>query len=199
MSTSVDRRVVRTRTALREALLSMLRRKNYEEISVQDIIDAAGVGRSTFYMHCSSKEDLLRRGLRMLRAEIEEGVSEHGRSGALSFSRKLLEHVAANRDVCAGLGRSRGREVLLHELRAIALDLLRKDLVCLSGNAAMPQEMVEQFIVGAFMSVLVWSVERKRPPMEVDAMFQRLVLGCLQCAHAEPNPSHGPRAVTSLS
>src|SRR5215203_5096896 len=43
-----DRRVRRTRQLLRSALLSLIIEKGYERITVQDILDRADVGRSTF-------------------------------------------------------------------------------------------------------------------------------------------------------
>jgi hypothetical protein len=47
----VDRRVRRTRELLRGSLLSLIAEKGYERVTVQDVIDRAGVGRSTFYAH----------------------------------------------------------------------------------------------------------------------------------------------------
>lgn len=58
----LDRRVRRTRRRLKEALLTLIDERGYEGITVQDIADRADVGRSTFYSHFASKEDLLFRG-----------------------------------------------------------------------------------------------------------------------------------------
>jgi AcrR family transcriptional regulator len=180
MPATVDRRIARTRRSLRESLILLLRRKNYDDITVQDIIDEADVGRSTFYAHCSGKEDLLRRGLQMLRPELAEGRSDSRAPQArtLTFSLKMLEHVTAHRDVYPALGRSRGREILLRELRLVALELLRENLDAMSLDESVPRELAEQHIVGAFMSVLVWHLERKPnySLAQLDAMFQRLVL-----------------------
>ena len=54
----VDRRVDRTVTALRKALIDLILEKHYDSITVQDIIDRANIGRSTFYTHFVGKEDL---------------------------------------------------------------------------------------------------------------------------------------------
>jgi len=54
-----DRRTMRTRSALKDALIQLILEKHYEEITVQNIIDRANVGRSTFYAHFHDKEDLL--------------------------------------------------------------------------------------------------------------------------------------------
>jgi len=54
-----DRRTQKTKKALANALKSLVLEKAYDEITVQDIIDRANVGRSTFYIHYESKEQLL--------------------------------------------------------------------------------------------------------------------------------------------
>ncbi|MFB9328671.1 TetR/AcrR family transcriptional regulator [Paenibacillus aurantiacus] len=55
----LDRRIVRTRSMICEAFLSILHRKVYDEISVVDIAEQANINRSTFYAHFIDKEDLL--------------------------------------------------------------------------------------------------------------------------------------------
>src|SRR5262244_2336456 len=64
-----DRRVQKTKSLLHEALGSLIREKPYDGIVVQEILDRANVGRSTFYMHFSDKDDLLVSGIHdMLRS-----------------------------------------------------------------------------------------------------------------------------------
>eukprot|EP01030_Chromulinospumella_sphaerica_P029807 gene29807-30280_t len=48
-TTGLDRRSARTRNALHLALLQLIHSRDYDEISVADIAEAANVGRSTFY------------------------------------------------------------------------------------------------------------------------------------------------------
>ena len=54
-----DRRVQRTRRLLHKALMSRVLEKKYESITVQEILDRADVGRSTFYTHFQDKDELL--------------------------------------------------------------------------------------------------------------------------------------------
>lgn len=54
-----DRRVRRTKKALKESLISLIQEKEFREISVKDIVQLADLNRGTFYKHYQYKEDLL--------------------------------------------------------------------------------------------------------------------------------------------
>jgi tetracycline repressor-like protein len=58
MAKKADRRVQRTQQLLEAALLSLIKQKPFDAISVQEIIDRANVGRATFYAHYDNKVDL---------------------------------------------------------------------------------------------------------------------------------------------
>src|SRR6478672_9611951 len=52
-----DRRTRRTRHKVSGALVDLIKEKRFDDITVQNLIDRAGVGRSTFYSHFRDKED----------------------------------------------------------------------------------------------------------------------------------------------
>ena len=60
MEKKTDRRVARTKAALMSAFVGEILSRGYESVSVEDIARRADVGRSTFYMHYRSKDELLR-------------------------------------------------------------------------------------------------------------------------------------------
>jgi AcrR family transcriptional regulator len=66
-----DRRIQRTRRLLQDALVGLILEKGYEAITVQDILDRANVGRSTFYEHFYDKDDLLLSSFEFLRDDFE--------------------------------------------------------------------------------------------------------------------------------
>ena len=53
-----DRRVQRTRAMLQKALIGLISERGYDAITIQHIVDRANVGRTTFYLHYSSKNEL---------------------------------------------------------------------------------------------------------------------------------------------
>src|SRR5262245_14334642 len=69
-TTTIDRRVARTRAMLHEALLSLIAEKRYETITVEEICERANTARSTFYAHYTDKDDLMRSGFKTLRKTI---------------------------------------------------------------------------------------------------------------------------------
>jgi AcrR family transcriptional regulator len=56
---TLDPRIRRTRQLMQQALATLLEKKEFEEISVQDIADAATINRATFYDHYTDKFGLL--------------------------------------------------------------------------------------------------------------------------------------------
>jgi AcrR family transcriptional regulator len=181
---AIDRRVARTRKTLHHALISLILRKDYEAITIEEICDAADVGRSTFYAHYTSKDDLHRSGIEHLRRALVDRQKEAQANPArlegrgLTFSRTLFEHAHAHKDLFRALAGSRGGAIALASISKIIADVVRDELAATANSAdTVPREFVAQYVVGACMAVLTWWLERgaKLPPQRVDAMFQRLV------------------------
>ena len=175
---NIDRRVARTRAAMRNALIHLLRRKPYGEITVQEILDEADIGRSTFYAHCSGKDQLIRLSFGLLRSELEkagEGTATDT-PRLLPFSLPVLQHLAYHRDLYGAFADERGSELLFGELRLLVLDLVRGDLKRFPAND-IPSAVSLQFIAGAFTALAGWWLNGKvvLPPAELDALFQKLV------------------------
>ena len=182
---ALDRRIPRTRAMLQNALCSLIARKGYEAITIKDICEAAHVGRSTFYAHFTSKDDLKRSGFEPLRKQLVGRQKEalalardpKGRS--LAFSLAMFEHARDHRDHYRALVGSRGGTVSLGTIRKMLSGLVRDELAATTDrNSAdvIPREFVVQYVVGAFMAVLTSWLDggAKMPPEQINAMFCRL-------------------------
>src|SRR5437867_5173407 len=80
----VDRRIQRTRKTLHEALMALVLEGPYDSITVQQILDRANIGRSTFYTHFQDKDELLMWGTQHLRTTLSAAQKETGASAAAS-------------------------------------------------------------------------------------------------------------------
>ena len=69
---SVDRRILRTKLAIREALVDLIDEKGFDALSVRDITERADINRGTFYLHYRDKFDLLEQTELGIIQDIEE-------------------------------------------------------------------------------------------------------------------------------
>jgi AcrR family transcriptional regulator len=183
---SIDRRVTRSRTMLHKALMSLILKKDYEAISVQDICDAANIGRSTFYAHYTSKDHLKRAGLdqhlrRLLIHRPKDAPAALGANSGqrLGFSLAMFEHAAGHKDLLRALAGGRGGAIALGTIRQIISDAVRGELAATANKhsaAAVPHDLIVQYVAGAYMAVLTWWLDggAKLPPQRIDAIFRRL-------------------------
>jgi AcrR family transcriptional regulator len=180
-----DRRIPRTRGMLQQALMSLILKKDYETITIQDICDEANVGRSTFYAHYTSKDDLKRSGFEHLRKDLADrqrsalAIPGDVRSRSFGFSLTMFEHARDHRELHRARVGNRGGTIALCGIRQIISDLVRDDLAATRGNSssdAIPRELVVHYIVGAYMAVLTWWLDggAKLPPQQVDEIFRHL-------------------------
>jgi AcrR family transcriptional regulator len=128
-----DRRVRRTRELLRAALLSLIEEKGYAAITVQDILDRADVGRSTFYAHFTDKEDLLRSGFDEFRSTTPADMQPTAASAGakVEFLEPMLSvfrHVDEHRARWKPLAGKGGAELVIRVLQERVEDLVREHL-----------------------------------------------------------------------
>src|SRR5262249_29821991 len=74
----MDRRVRQTRDALGDALIQLMHKKPFDSITVQHVLDRAGVSRSTFYTHYRDKNDLFLSDVEDFLDMIAFALSRHG-------------------------------------------------------------------------------------------------------------------------
>jgi AcrR family transcriptional regulator len=187
-----DRRVLRTRAMLLDALLDLLVERDYEGLSVQDIVDRANVGRSTFYTHFLDKRELLLSGVGQLQTLLAGQRS--GADGAalrseqpLGFSLPLFLHVEGNMRFCRALLGPRCGAVIEPHFQRLLGDLLRADLssrVLTGATPVVPLDAVVPYIVSAFIGLLRWWMEQpnRSSAEEVDRQFRALSLPALTAA-----------------
>ncbi|WP_458458449.1 TetR/AcrR family transcriptional regulator [Pseudobutyrivibrio sp.] len=92
---SKDLRVRRTLTAVRKAFNDLVLTRNYNEISITDLTEKAGINRKTFYLHYSSLDDLVAEVEEEMSKEILDNIGEYARKldleGCITYFYKYLE------------------------------------------------------------------------------------------------------------
>lgn len=190
-----DRRVERTQQLIRGALLSLIREKGFEALTVQEIIDRANVGRATFYAHFDNKDDLLVSGFDDLRASLRARQREalsRGRTiedRVFGFSQEVFAHTYEYREIFRAMVGKRSGAAVQRLLHKLLVELVREDVreaVSRKQNNAMPSEALVQFIAGALFGLLMWwlSGKARLSILEINALFRKLAIPALQAARA---------------
>jgi AcrR family transcriptional regulator len=181
-----DRRIVRTRGALQEALIGLILEKGYDAITVNDIIGRANVARSTFYAHHGGKESVLLEGIGALReflskAQREARGGSNARAPLLAFSLAMFEHADGHRDLYQALMRDRGGAAAMNAIRQMLARLIHREMneASAAGKKAgsVPVEAVIRFTTDAFLSVMTWWIDAKprMTPADGDRIFRQLI------------------------
>ena len=176
-----DRRVRRTRRALHDALLTLMIEKSYDAVTVQDIIDRADVGRSTFYSHFTDKRDLLDSGFEDLNQLLAQPPSAaRGREGMLRFSLPLFQHAHAHQRLAQALVTRRGASPVQDRFHQVLTSTIRAELdelVAQHQGAVRADDLTVDYIAGALQAVITsWlDTAPHKTPREVDALFHTLV------------------------
>ena len=153
MSTQ-DRRITKTRKAIYAAFLQLLNQKNFETITVQEIIDLADVGRSTFYSHYESKELLLDELCRYLfhhLFEREENITTK------AYLTHIFSHFKKNQDHVSSLLLSKNDyffRQLQKELEHHVYPMVEADLQII--HPKIPASYLKHFVVTNFIETLTW-------------------------------------------
>src|SRR5258708_36100532 len=131
---AIDRRVARTVAMLHEVLMSLILKKRYEAITIKDICDVADVGRSTFYAHYTSKDDLKRSGLEIMHRQLVDrqrdarATAGDIKDRSFGFSLAMFEHARDHIQLYRAMAGGRGGAIALGKIRQILFDLVRDEL-----------------------------------------------------------------------
>ena len=190
--TITDRRVQRTRRLLHKALMSLILEKKYECITVQEILDRADVGRSTFYMHFQDKDELLFSGFQYLQNFLESvqatSTTVPGKSyeRIIGFSLAMFEHAYEYRRVNRALLGSNAEAVVRRRIHSVLAEIVSRELKLelrsrKSGNGPVLPELLAHFLVSTYISVMTWWLSSKNPvqPKDIDVAYRHLVVPCL--------------------
>lgn len=156
--------MAKTRRAIQEAFLNLLVEQPYPSITVQDILNRADVGRSTFYAHFSGKDDLLQLLLdsicdhALAPTEPERGHDFSGKEDPASVIEHMLCHL---REREGGV-----RALIVGENAGMFTRYLRRSLVdraedCLPAYPPGPAHDMDRgflthHLAGSFVEMVIW-------------------------------------------
>jgi len=192
-----DRRILRSKKALRDALVELIQEKGYDTVSVEEITQRANVGRATFYLHYKDKEELLLEEFIEMAKDRVQALSEipisvwEERDNPVEFFaenqpmmplQKVFEHAAENAGLYRVLLRGesapriadRIRGIIATSINEIAEATRQKEPIPV--KLQVPIDLLAAYFSGALLSSLTWWLNEEQPasPSEMTRMFQSL-------------------------
>lgn len=163
----MDRRQQKTRKAIFKAFSSLLEKKRYGHITVQEIIDEANIGRSTFYAHFATKDELLKTLCTDIFNHVfsEKLMSEkthdfsgpnYGLKGKITH---LLYHLKDNEKNIVGILSCESGELFMEYFKDYLAQMFSKYLNETKVNA--PKDFVINHLVGSFAETVKWWMKNK--------------------------------------
>lgn len=175
-----DRRVSRTQHSLNHALIELILEKHYDAITVQNVIDRADVGRSTFYTHYRDKEDLFLSGWETLLNAFVQHINWQNISAGRCFPvLELFRHVQHVHHFYRALARSRKTETIFKtgiSYLTIGIENALRTYLTDKPQPSVPIPLLAHSIVNEVFSLLRWWLDHNMPyPAErMDEIFHEL-------------------------
>ena len=183
-----DRRVQKTRAAIMQAFEMLLMKKSYDDITIQDIINEANIGRSTFYAHFETKDSLLEAicgGLfDHIFAEHLNAEPGHDFSGSEEdVEAKIIHtlyHLQEDRKRLSRIFSCESAGLFWAYFQLPFSTFIQREIVpALTADIVdVPKDYVVDFICNAFTSTVKWWFYQglKATPEEVSGYFLRMTL-----------------------
>ncbi len=164
----MDRRSMRTRKWLQEALISLLKDKPFEALTVQEITDKADTARMTFYRHFQDKDELLKSCTEQFLEQIKPLLqspllAKEAETGTISRQnlQKFYDYVASYHDYFKALLTGSVGASVRNQLRQFVTQLVME---ALEGGGSLktmsaPPEIVATYIAEGTIGLLIWWLE----------------------------------------
>lgn len=187
----MDRRQKRTRDAIFTAFETLLEQKSYSHITVQDILNVANIGRSTFYAHFETKDSLLKAICQDLFQHIVDSAVDASHTQGLYSTQAapksvfchLLQHLEKNDNMVRLLCGENGN-LFRQYFKDSLNELIRTQVLCDRGdkNPDLPMDFLANHISGSFVEMVLWWLKGNRPytPEELDRYFRTVIQPVLQ-------------------
>lgn len=176
-----DRRIARTRDTLGDALVELIRQKPFESITVQDVLDRAGVGRSTFYTHYRDKNDLFMSDAAEFFEATASALSKSGdKSSRVAPVAEFFAHVAEQREFREALvtaGKMQDMWEMGQEYFARGIKQRLQEMSGVPAMEAIRATALAHAFSGALFSLLTWWLRGSsaQTAEQMDELYHRLV------------------------
>jgi len=169
--TKTDRRVERTRENLQKALIELIAERGYDAITIQNIVDRANIGRTTFYLHYSSKDELFMSCHEAIVSQFHIGLL-HPRSREELLSPEIppgmtsaYQHLENGRALLYPIFQGKDSQLILLQIRDRSAREIEANLrtIFAGADSTIPLDLLANYLAGAQIALMQWWLEKRRP------------------------------------
>jgi len=182
----IDERVRRTHERLGSALVALIQEKSIDDVTVQEVLDRASVGRSTFYLHFRDKDDLLLSQLEKFLEMMSTTLSvRKEKSHRVVPVAEMFEHIGSQNKMYRALADCGRLNDFFDLAQGYFARGIERRLVESERLPKLPQRELAaraSALAGSLLSLLRWWLDRgaKETPRAMDELFHRMVWSGLQ-------------------
>ena len=166
----LDKRVERTRELLQKALMELIAERGYDAITIQDIVDRAHLGRTTFYFHYNSKDELFMSCHESVIREFHLGLLHPLTREELLSSQipaqmtSAYRHLEEGRAILYPIFQGKDSQLILRQIRDRSAREIEINLrsIFAEAESSIPFEMLANYLVGAQIALMQWWLEKRR-------------------------------------
>ena len=197
--TKVDRRVRRTRRRLRDALIALILEKEYDNITIQQITDAADLSRATFYLHYKDKDELLASSLEEMFDELMDSVKDLMLRREIDInldappSLPVFNHVAEYADLYKSLMGDKGVSSVINRILNYIAKIAEQQYHLLVPEderdaLAVPIAVAARHMAGSMFAMVSWWLDNEMPhtPHEMASYFHLMTVPVMRSAIGSP-------------
>ena len=165
----MDRRQRKTREAIFNSFTQLLSEKDFNQITVGEIIDGADVGRATFYSHFETKDFLLKEFCQELFCHIFDAENDQGQAHHHIFEcdssdpvfLHLFQHLQKNDNNISALLSSQNNELFLRYFRVNLEVLIERHLSLFQSQKSqkIPGPFWKNHIVTTLVQTIKWWID----------------------------------------
>lgn len=167
-----DPRIQRTRASLQDALLTLCKERDLDDVSISEVADAAGINRTTFYQHYPDLNTLLADALDAIataaHAQLEVQLADVGEMDYPEIIAKYLQHVYDNAGLYRRVLGSTGSPVIVARLTK-RVSIISESGMRASGfsESGLPLPIAAASVAGSFVGILrAWLQMKPMPSAE---------------------------------
>lgn len=163
----MDRRIIRTKKLVNESFIVLLGTQKYSDITIQDIIDRANIGRATFYSHYKSKEEILY----SIISDIFIHISSHcldpekhhdfsNKDGFDHVLHHMLCHFKEDKDTLKAILNSDGHDYFIDNLSIEITHMIDHYLSDSILDTKLPKDLILNQLKTSLIELILWWIKK---------------------------------------